>query len=140
MNLILNRFFQNEHKTLGNLFLFDHGRIIAMVKTLELPWRDNQKYISCIPEGTYKLIYPYSGTKYQDVFMLAKVPNRSGILIHAGNFTSQIAGCILPGMLHDDINNDGIKDVKHSGIAMEVLRYYVRQGEDMIITIHKKLS
>ena len=137
MNLILKRIFQNEHKTLGNLFLFDQGKIICMLKTLELPWKDNQKYISCIPEGTYGIVYPYSGTKYNDVFMLTRVPGRSGILIHAGNYTSQIEGCILPGVLHDDINNDGIKDVKHSGIAMEVLRYYVRQGEDLILTVRK---
>lgn len=134
MNIVIKRSYY-PNKTLGDLFLFDSGKLLIMLKTLELPWVDNRKFVSCIPEGTYDIIYPYSGNKFKDVFLLDKVPDREGILIHIGNYTEQIKGCILPGIMHDDINNDGIKDVKHSAIAMEALKHYVGNKKGLVITI-----
>lgn len=134
--MILRRTYY-PNKTLGDLTLFDGNKTLIMLKTLELPWKQNKKFISCIPEGQYDVIYPYSGTRFKNVFWIDKVPNRSGILIHIGNYTSQIEGCILPGIIHDDINGDGVKDVKHSGVAMEALRFYVGDIKKLTITIYE---
>ena len=57
-----------------------------MCKTLELPWRENQRSISCIPSGEYKVVIRQS-PKYGSVYWVTKVPNRSWILIHAGNWS-----------------------------------------------------
>lgn len=73
-------------------------------KTLELPWRDNRKQISCIPQGKYKVNIRNSN-KYGRVYWVRKVPNRTYILIHSGNyagdvskgFKSHVMGCILLG-------------------------------------------
>ena len=88
--------------------------------TLELPWKQNQRRISCIPEGAYRCI-PHTSPKFGRCFWLQDVPGRSEILIHPGNFTSQILGCILPGTGHADINGDGITDVVSSRVAMSLL-------------------
>jgi hypothetical protein len=64
--------------------------------TCELPWKDNQKKISCIPAGTYKC-EPYTSAKYPNVWQVTNVPNRDAILIHAGNTIKDIEGCILVG-------------------------------------------
>ena len=136
MNLILKRTFQNRHKTLGNLFLFDGGRIICMLKTLELPWKNNQRRVSCIPEGTYN-VKVHQSPKFGWCLWIQDVPGRSEILIHVGNYTRQILGCVLSGVMHDDIDNDGIMDVKHSGVAMETLQHYIGTKKDLIITIRK---
>ena len=64
--------------------------------TLEESWLNNQRNISCIPEGTYQ-VRKYSGTRYKEVWKLDNVPNRSAILIHAGNTEYDTQGCILVG-------------------------------------------
>jgi hypothetical protein len=82
-------------------------------KTLELPWKDNKPRVSCIPEGVYKW-QKYNSPKFGEVILILGVDGRSMIEIHAGNFTSDILGCILPGSEHSDINSDGILDVIES--------------------------
>lgn len=73
--------------------------------SLECPWYDNKKSISCIPAGSYVCTL-ITSRKYGEVFYVNSVPNRSGILIHAGNFAgdtsrglrSDSKGCILLGL------------------------------------------
>ena len=82
--------------------------------TLELPWLDNQKNISCIPTGEYNYIKRVSPGKGYEVIELVDVPDRAYIQIHLGNYTRQIEGCILPGTGLKDINRDGVVDVTNS--------------------------
>jgi hypothetical protein len=49
--------------------------------TIELPWKENQKMISCIPEGRYEMVKRYND-KFKWHFILMNVPNRAFILIH----------------------------------------------------------
>lgn len=64
--------------------------------TLERPWLDNMRQLSCIPAGTYRCV-PYSSKKYKDVWEVTGVIGRSKILIHAGNKVDDTMGCILVG-------------------------------------------
>ena len=75
--------------------------------TMELPWRDNQSNISCIPLGDY-WVEPWSSKRFGNVYHVCDVPGRTYILLHAGNlagdasmgFKTHSAGCILPGKYH----------------------------------------
>ena len=81
--------------------------------TLELPFLDNKKSISSIPEGKYKAfrrVSPKNGL----VIELMDVPNRTNIQIHAGNYTRQIEGCILVGKSITYLDSDSIPDVTNS--------------------------
>jgi len=123
--IILHRI-KNELKyTAGKLEVWQYDRSIPIEKilelaSLELPYLSNQKNISCIPKGRYecKVATRPNGDK---AISILRVPERTNILIHKGNFTADIQGCILVGLLHADINNDGITDVVDSGIAMSKL-------------------
>lgn len=68
--------------------------------TLELPWRDNQHNISCIPVGSYTVIPAKSrrliaGTR--DHLLITDVPDRDGVFMHAGNILHDTLGCPLVG-------------------------------------------
>ncbi len=75
-------------------------------QTLELPWKDNQRNISCIPEGTYPFIKRRAGTFYERyrqrwghefTIQVGDVPDRDFILVHIGNYLVDTRGCILVG-------------------------------------------
>jgi len=106
-----------EKQTTGCLYLFQEDRAILSVKTLELPYLENQKNISCIPCGTYDVELIHS-LRFGDSFHVKDVPEREGILIHKGNVVGDTRGCILVGMAFKDINEDGLLDVAESAKAM----------------------
>ena len=62
------------------------------IKTLELPDRDNQVSISCIPEGQYRISRDKTG-KHQ-WFKVNDVPGRTFIEMHEATKTSHLEGCI----------------------------------------------
>jgi hypothetical protein len=88
--------------------------------TLELPWKDNKKRISCIPKNEYNVEKRYS-TKYKNHFHILDVPNRSYILVHSGNYNRHTLGCVLVGKTLTDINGDGLRDTTHSKSTMKKL-------------------
>nr|QJB21124.1 MAG: hypothetical protein [Microvirus sp.] len=88
-----------------------YGRHV-LCHTLELPWRSNDKNISCIPVGTYSIIKANS-PRFGQCLYFRDVPARSGILVHVGNSVADTRGCILVGL---DTND---KNVLHSRLAMD---------------------
>lgn len=72
-------------------------------RSLELPWRNNRRRVSCIPPGRYRCA-PISHRRLGRVVSVLDVPGRSGILMHSANLAgdeelgwqSQLEGCIAP--------------------------------------------
>jgi len=136
MKAILQRTPFADH-TKGSLFLFRDEDNILSIKTLELPWYDNSRNISCIPEGTYEVERHFSPTK-GSCFLIKDVPGRSDILIHAGNYVKgdkiDSKGCLLTGTGFKDINKDGYTDIRNSRLALNLLLIAAPQGFKLIIT------
>lgn len=73
-------------------------------RTIELPWKDNQAQLSCIPAGTY-MLEPWNSAKFGKVYHVLDVPDRAAVLLHAGNwagsspdgYLTNSHGCILLG-------------------------------------------
>ncbi|MGL2993523.1 DUF5675 family protein [Flavobacterium sp. TSSA_36] len=64
--------------------------------TIELPWKNNETRVSCIPEGEYFLSKRYS-PKFKWHLEVLDVQNRSLILFHpANNALQELHGCIAP--------------------------------------------
>jgi hypothetical protein len=124
---LLNRVYL-EDRTLGSI-ISPQGGLIA--KTLELPWKDNQRSISCIPEGEY--LVTTSGPVLKDDpntevdesggrhprpyshYIVHDVPGRSGILIHVGYNPLWSQGCILVSTGFANVNSDAPTLEKDSG-------------------------
>jgi hypothetical protein len=70
------------------------GKFIC--NTIELPWKNNETKVSCIPEGRYFIKKRYS-KKYKWHLEVLDVKNRSLILFHpANNALQELKGCIAP--------------------------------------------
>ncbi|GAA5042536.1 hypothetical protein GCM10011506_45140 [Marivirga lumbricoides] len=91
MELILRR---DHHPEGTNGNLCDGEQQIC--STIELPWRENQRMVSCIPEGRYELVKRYTDKRGWHL-LVKNVPNRSGILFHPANDAlKELKGCIAP--------------------------------------------
>ena len=67
-----------------------------LCSTIELPWKNNEPKVSCIPEGDYELRKRWS-RRFGNHFMLLDVPERSYILVHPANdAVRELKGCIAP--------------------------------------------
>ena len=133
INLLLIRNTFSKKSTIGELFL--NGERIC--DTLENSWQDNQRNISCIPEGVYpvRLRLPReSGTRDYLHLLVQEVPNRDFILVHRGNFPSQTQGCLLVGLGTE-------QDVVHNSVlAMDLLIKEILNlgGENINLIIKNK--
>ena len=114
INLLLIRDTFTEKSTIGELFL--NGE--RMCDTLELPWMDNERRISCIPEGEYKVrlrTARESASRDYLHLLVQEVKDRQFILFHRGNSASDSSGCILVGLgSQQDF-------VQNSTLAMDLL-------------------
>lgn len=90
--LTIERKLASDNCTMG--YLIANGEVICY--TLELPWKDNLNFISCIPPGSYNGILRYDKTDGWRI-QLENVPNRTAVQIHIGNYTKDTEGCILVG-------------------------------------------
>ena len=122
INLLLIRDTFSEESTIGELFL--NGE--RMCDTLENPYINNERNISCIPEGVYdvRLRLPRESATRDYIHLLVQdVPDRDWILFHRGNSAKDTSGCILVGLgsQQDFVSNSTlamdllIKEVIHLG-------------------------
>lgn len=130
--VILTRLNDNGIQTTGVFDAYNNGKNMVCY-SLELPWKDNKRNISCIPKGTYKCTL-YNSTKFGKVYKVLDVHGRTGILIHVGNYNSQIKGCILLGNDLKDINKDGQKDVINSRLTLSKFMLFMG-GKDFTLII-----
>ena len=78
----------------SNGTLYAGERLICY--TIELPWKDNRKLVSCIPEGRYEMKKRYTPKRGWHLLIVG-VPGRSGILFHPANDALlELKGCIAP--------------------------------------------
>jgi len=107
-----------KDRTLGSIYS-EQGGLIC--KTLELPWLDNARKISCIKEGTYTVTWSppvladnpdtpqdESGGRARRVYehyIVHNVPGRSGILVHRGSNPTHSQGCLLVASRFKDENS-----------------------------------
>tara|TARA_R100000995_G_scaffold18009_1_gene7284 strand:- start:4316 stop:4855 length:540 start_codon:yes stop_codon:yes gene_type:complete len=133
VNLLILRDTFTEESTIGELFL--NGE--RFCDTLELPYRDNQRSISCIPIGQYKVrLRPARQSATRDYLhlLVQNVKNRSHILFHKGNTAKDTRGCILVGQgsQHNIVHN--------SSLAMSLLIKEILNlgGENINLIIKNK--
>lgn len=89
LHLIRSYFLEGTNGTLTC-----EGKLICL--TIELPWKNNEKKVSCVPEGRYIITKRYS-KKYGWHLQLMDVRNRSLILMHPpNNAIKELQGCIAP--------------------------------------------
>lgn len=102
--------------------------------TIELPWRNNQRRLSCIPEGRYKLRRRLT-TRFGLHCRVENVPGRDAILIHSFNRAlKESKGCIAPVTR---LEGPGTGSSSRAALRklMETLSPYFDRKETIFLTI-----
>jgi len=133
IDLVLEREVFTDQSTIGTLYL--NGERVC--DTLENPWLDNARNISCIPEGEYDVrlrLARESATRDYLHLLIKGVPERTYILFHKGNYPKDTSGCVLVGMTR------GNNFVKNSKDAMDLLmeKIVTLGGTNINLIIKKK--
>ena len=133
INLLIIRDTFTENSTIGKLFI--NGEYFC--DTLENPYINNERNISCIPAGAYKVrlrLARESATRDYLHLLVQDVPNRTYILFHRGNTAKDTRGCILVGQ-------GSQQDIVHnSTLAMDLLMKEIINlgGENINLIIKNK--
>ncbi|MFY0482531.1 DUF5675 family protein [Flavobacterium sp. PLA-1-15] len=113
--------------------LYHQGRIIC--HSIELPWKQNQRGVSCIPEGKYLLAKRYSRRHGWHILLMG-TGTRQLILFHPANHANkELRGCIAP-----------VTKLSGAGIGMESVKAFEKlkrlvytalsAGEEVSVYIH----
>ena len=102
--------------------------------TLELPWRDNQRNISCIPEDVYLIVWKKSPSKGWRLHIM-NVPERDHCMFHIGNWIRNIRGCVLPGLEFKLYDKRGDMMATSSAKAIKKLESLIPRGHTAELTI-----
>lgn len=97
----------HENGTHGT-YVFPGGEEI---QCLEPPDKNNEPFVSCIPEGLYSLkkrespiVKRTTKGKYSWGWEITGVKNREFIMVHVGNYVRDTNGCQLTGSARDFLN------------------------------------
>lgn len=129
MKLKLVRVTEFNGATMGVLCINDAPEFV----TLEEAWRDNERNVSCIPIGRYKIKLVNSPSRGV-VYKVMDVPQRDHILIHSGNTHKDTQGCILLGVQFGRLGSDSA--ILASRVAMKQFMQImkgVREAELIIV-------
>lgn len=102
--------------------------------TLELPFLDNSKNISCIYAASGYVGKKHYSPNNGNVIAIDNVMDRTHIQIHSGNYTSQIRGCILVGDSVKFLNSDTIPDITNSKATLRELLSVLPNSFEIEIT------
>lgn len=130
MELNLKRIDKGERGTNG--LIVYNGTVLC--STIERPWINNQRRISCIPEGTYELQKRHS-EKFGWHLWVKDVPGRDLILIHPANDAmKELNGCIAPVTTLTGMGK-GVGSRAAVSMLFGVVHLAMEKGEKVYLTV-----
>lgn len=134
MDLYLHR---THFKEGTNGALFHDDQFVCF--TIGLPWRCNERNVSCIPDGTYE-ITPFYSPQFKHHLRVLEVPNRNGILIHPANDAlTELRGCIAPVSQLTGIGK-GLGSRRALDQLLMCVETFREEGEPVFLTVCSEQS
>lgn len=133
----INRIVEGYYETLGHGTLYINDLPKFDFCTLERPNLHNKSNVSSIPQGVYDVEKIRRGSNGKKSLLLYDTGPRTEILIHAGNYYDDTAGCILVGNRFSDSDKDGIYDVINSNDTMNMLFDLIPDNANIRVHIEK---
>ena len=98
---------------------------ILLCRSIELRWANNERNVSCVPEGVYPVAI-IQHPKFGECLLVNNVKGRSGILVHVANDAQkELRGCIAP-VFSLSGNGKGL----HSRLALNYIIENLKMSEE----------
>lgn len=143
MTLVFNLYrIYNSYNTMGYL-VSPMNRLLCFSN--ELVWKDNQRRVSCIPEGEFPLLPRFTKNRGNHI-MIGNTAPREFILVHSGNETDlreenvDSLGCILPACNFGIDKNGrivGLDSTKATKIFTDACYYYINRNVPINLRISR---
>lgn len=129
---------RNEAATISRVQVGD----VLLGWGIEQAYRNNEPFVSCVPDGSYRLI-PFDSPKFGPTFIMVNeelgvyahesdMPNPDNrylcLFPHIGNYAKDVQGCVALGS--EPLINGGGAMVTRSGGAMDEFRDLVPMDEE----------
>jgi len=120
-----------EKQVTGTLQVLRGGDEVFKCFTLELPWKNNHKEVSCImPAPGAQRTYTVRKTRKSPSFNyehldILDTPGRTFVKLHSANHGRQLLGCVAVGDKLADIDGDGELDTTSSRKTLEKLLEHI---------------
>lgn len=137
--ITIYRDFQDHNQSLGVCRVSIDGVNVFKSQCIERGWRNNERGVSCIPEGEYKVVLEYSPRFKKYLWEIYGVPDRSECKFHAVNFARDLNGCVGLGESRRDIDKDGYFDVTNSKDTMIEFHKSLKGYEEAILIVKNRL-
>ncbi len=85
----------------GTFGVMADGKIPFCV-TVERPWLNNQRSVSCYPDGDF-ICKRVTSPKFGNTFEITGIPNRTLCLFHKGNIMDDSHGCTVLGEQYEPV-------------------------------------
>ena len=133
---ILRDLFYDGQASLGTCYVFDESqKRIFKSSSLERGWVNNKNMISCIPVGTYRLVYEWSPRFKKYLWEIYGVEGRRECKFHIANYWYQLNGCIGLGRHEKYIDSDNVLDVAYSGDTMKKFHSALKAETEAILIV-----
>ena len=136
MRIELFRLEYEKKQVLGDCAITENGKDLFLSKSLERADNNNQRNISCIPQGEYLCVLEYSNRFNCDLWEIKGVPDRSECKFHSANYWHDLNGCIALGTKYIDIDNDGFRDVLNSKNTMKKFHKILEGLTEIQLIVH----
>jgi len=127
MNIIIKRFVVKNECTIGRLSIEQE----PCCYTIERPWANNMPFVSCIPEGIYKMVRYDSPSFGPNSWLVDQVLDRTHILFHVANVADDVSGCVGLGFSV----YENLQGVKESRVAVKHFYRKTRGESEATLTI-----
>lgn len=132
----VHRFWQDENQSSGSCVVLDSNNFPLFAGlSLERGWRNNERNVSCIPIGTYKVVLEWSNKFQTMLWEIKGVPGRSECKFHAANYWFQLNGCNALGLRYKKLNADKYRDLTSSRNTMKAFHQALKPYNRAILII-----
>lgn len=133
--LTIFREFQDDKQSSGIFTIRQDNFTLFTSVCLERGWFNNEIGKSCLPMGTYNLVYEYSNKFDRYLWEFKNTEPRTECKFHSASFWFDLNGCVSLGAYYDKINTDKYLDLKYSSAMINKMHEILKPFENETLQI-----
>ena len=130
------RYIQDDKQTMSScVVLSDNNQPLFASLLLTRGWRNNEANVSCLPIGTYPVVFEWSNKYQRKLWEVKNTGSRSEIKFHPLNYYFDSEGCNGLGRRPKHLNSDKYLDLTDSANTIKDFHKALEPFDEAILII-----